>query len=71
MAHIIEDVDDHEYTHPQINLPQEPTLQGAASLYPAELCVGIVRVCGILTRVFKVLSGGVGRGSHEGSGEWV
>ena len=67
MAHIIEDVDYYEYTHPQIDLPQELTLQDAASLYPAELCVEIVCICGILTRVFSVLSGGVGRGSHERS----
>ena len=64
MAHIVEDIDYDEYTHSQINLPQEPTLQVAASLYSAELCVGIVYVGGVL---FRDLSDGVGRGSHEGS----
>ena len=56
MAHIIEDIDYDKYTHPRINLPQEPTLQMAASLYSAELCVGIVYVGRVLV---KVLSGGV------------
>ena len=65
MAHIIEDVDYYEYTHPRVNFPEEPTLQVAALLYSTEICIGIVCACGIVRRSFKILSGEVGRGSHE------
>ena len=73
MAHVIEDGEYDEYTHPQINLPQEPTLQVAASLYSTELCVGIVCVCGILMEFFQALPGTGGRASHKrsaGSQAW-
>lgn len=42
-TYIVEDVDDDEYAHSQVDLPQQLFLQRLAHLSTAKLCVEVIR----------------------------